>query len=63
MIKVKGEFVMSDDEIDAAYKRVFEDSAEEAEIEECVPDGIIIHIDGTAINRISNVEIYFKEDK
>ena len=63
LVKVDGKFTMTDDEIDAAYERVFEDSAEEAELEECVPDGIIVHIDGTAIDRIDHFEIYFKEDK
>lgn len=63
LAKVDGKFTMTDDEIDSAYARVFEDSAEEAEIEECVPDGVIIHIYGTAIDRISNIDIYFKEDK
>lgn len=34
-----------------------------AELEEIIPDGINIHISGTDISRISNIEIYFKEDE
>lgn len=33
------------------------------ELEECVPDGINIHITGSEINRISNIDIYMKEEE
>ena len=34
-----------------------------AVLEESVPDGINIHISGSDINRISDINICFKEDK
>lgn len=32
-------------------------------LEQSVPDGINIHITGSQINKVSNIEIYFKEEK
>lgn len=34
-----------------------------AELQEYVPDGINIYITGSEISRVSNIEIYFKEDE
>lgn len=36
-----------------------------AELEECEPDGICIHITGSQINKINNIDIdlYMKEEK
>lgn len=34
-----------------------------AELEQSVPDGINIHISGSDINRISDINICFKEEK
>lgn len=32
-------------------------------LKESVPDGINIHITGSQINKISNIDIYFEEEK
>lgn len=32
-------------------------------LEQSVPDGINIHITGSELSRVSNIEIYFKEDE
>lgn len=32
-------------------------------LKESVPDGINIHITGSQINKISNIDIYFKEEE
>ena len=34
-----------------------------AELEQSVPDGINIHITGSEISRVTNIEIYFKEEE
>ena len=49
---------------DEKFKAVFEEpliaELPESEVKEYVPEGINIHITGTQLDKISNIEIYMK---
>ena len=38
-------------------------ASEQHVLEQSVPDGINIHITGSEISRVTNIDIYFKEEK
>ena len=52
-----GEMAMSID----SYKAM--EIEHSADLEECEPDSICIHITGTEISKIDNINIYMKEEK